>query len=1395
MGNVKGWSTGFIGNQYPDHSERGNPNTKGLTESGTPGVEGYIEEDIVDASIDNRPLKNLVYNDITIENDLIDVASEVDYGVFQGKLNEFEAVVLPHDIYPDPENPSENIQITLIRINSGSAIINGQVTQVGKQRISYFIKDNNTYIFPNYDEFEGEFVVEIVDQDYSGDYKPVWSRVPEGLPENFTDYQIEITNIYTNGDPDRQSIFNMYRDWEDIVPFQYNNEDVTGEDLEFGYDTNFGQFSEGHWLNSGGTQGTAVDKVTVKKDIRVKDKLLDQISFNSSTGKFEQEIITDAIFFDDISWDRSATSIDSESDLVDLYVHTNGDIYFINNANPGNIYMLTSGAFILKNKTLNASVATGLRKVDNNLFIIGQNGSVEVFDLNNDFDSYNTNPVDWFDSQTIFEQIRDIYIWDNKLWVVGDKTLWHTDYNTFDISSSLFTAVDIESELSVISGESVIDHINKVIQVRGNNLIDSSLQSTIDNLILNPSFELGGVGNLPESWSLQNLGGTNGTLTIQPSGLFGGYKAVLTITLTESEGIAWQELNRDLKSGEDYTLSVYLNSISSNLGEIRIIELDSTDAELSRSIQSYSFVGGEGWTRTTVSHTVSSNNAVKLRLEISTTSQSSLQIDGVQLETGTTSSEFVEMFDYLFIGYTKSASNTIDPPFALLDINDRYHPKFSRAKYGEIKSVNDAIYQGLNQVEFIDDLNIYSATFLNNVDEYDRISIVNLSKNYSDLDFRNKIEKLETITHFNNRTFIGGTIKNEVLKIVSINTTDVDINIKDSDSGESLISLLGNHVFVRTDGVNEARREFLYSSNLFETNTGLTDLGRYKPGETYTISIQLNDSDWEDFQVTAPDKNDGPWTIQQIANSLSSNVESSFPLTVISESSFIINEGLYSIGKRDVTKHLRGDIHKIVSQDGNNDNLYMIRGNQIYRSKPDPNVLKVGSTYNSYDWDLYNSDFGLVEYINKYNNEISFNDNSNNRDWLTIPVDPGYSIIPGSIRLKTNTSTEVGFTEGIDFIIDYENNRIIRHDGDNLLENTSFWTGNTGVQPVGWEVEFLSTTGTFIKTKIDETFTEFSGEIYINIPPSPSGDERGVVYQIYQPPVVNVGNTYTASVYVKSQNNVSPIIRITECDNTNESNLISGYDSTQQIYTIDDSSYGEWTRIDVSHTITNSSTDRIRFELETGSSNQLWFTYPQLERNPIATPYIEDEIRSRIDPDMHAWIDFTEIKILQPSVDYVFDNIERKVILEMTPTDDKSYYFSYKYERIFNPHTFGDSLPQFRITPDSRDDYFLYQPEGRIWAINQFLAMLSLDEQDELKISYSYHYPRVDLIKIRNRADQFGNYIYMVKGHQHENNPHKPYDLGTEDETHVFNVDQFDVVFLNIEKLTPNLGRKRNQSI
>ena len=169
MGNIKKWATGAIGNSYPDHSDRDNPNSAGLDTDGFPGIEAYIEEDEVNAATDNRPLKNLVENDGIISQNVTDVASEVDNGVFKDKYDAFDLEIQAQDYYEDPET-QENILINPIRIKSGSAIINGQVTRIGNQKLVYFYRndDSNSILFPD-SATSGSYKIEIYDDDYFSD--------------------------------------------------------------------------------------------------------------------------------------------------------------------------------------------------------------------------------------------------------------------------------------------------------------------------------------------------------------------------------------------------------------------------------------------------------------------------------------------------------------------------------------------------------------------------------------------------------------------------------------------------------------------------------------------------------------------------------------------------------------------------------------------------------------------------------------------------------------------------------------------------------------------------------------------------------------------------------------------------------------------------------------------------------------------------------------------------------------------------------------------------------------------------------------------------------------------------------------------------------------------------
>ena len=102
----------------------------------------------------------------------------------------------------------------------------------------------------------------------------------------------------------------------------------------------------------------------------------------------------------------------------------------------------------------------------------------------------------------------------------------------------------------------------------------------------------------------------------------------------------------------------------------------------------------------------------------------------------------------------KQDYNRTDPPFALIDINN---PTGSNAikyvfdKYGEVRKINTALHDDSNRMYVTDDKRIYSLTFLNNYNTYDRFTMVDIGQESNGLDVSDRMYKFETIAKFNNR--------------------------------------------------------------------------------------------------------------------------------------------------------------------------------------------------------------------------------------------------------------------------------------------------------------------------------------------------------------------------------------------------------------------------------------------------------------------------------------------------------------------------------------------------------------------------------------------------------------------------------------------------------------------
>jgi len=1375
---IKKWSTGQIGNTYPERLDTENPNTRGLDSNNQLGVEAYIEEDPVIASSDNRPLKNLVENDGILAQNASDVASEVDNGIFKNKYNEFNLSILSAEDYPDPET-DEPIRINKLRINSGSNIIDGEVVRTGSQKILYFYrKEDGSILFP---PVLTEKQIQITDPDYFsetgfGEYIPAYNSLSEPLPDDYTEYIVTIINT-DSGNPSntKTTVFETYRDWEDIIPFKAESTSVNNEHVDFINDLNYGQYSEGYWFGCGGVVNTRVSNVQVKKDIIIQDKLFSGDEFTLNSGKYQHPLVTDGLFFHDIQMAESV-GFDSNKHIQDLYVDDKNDIYFIQRSDDPKLYRVQNNSTQIDENDLNSSpkINLGIKRINDFIAIYGTDGLLKFVDINN----WSTTAI----NSTIVttETINDIYIWDDKIWVAGDTILWYSDnsYDTFIPGITTFTNIDLSLYIVNTSDDPIIEKITKLEEVEGNYITENSstLISTTKNLLSNPSFEQGGLGNLPTNWEFNYGGSGTGSLIVNnSSSIRGNYSAVLTKNLE-----TWVSATQSIKHQNisSYVFSVYLKSAAPQSVKLRITQINNADEETIQTEATYSIT--DSWERFVLGHTISGTDIKNIKVSIINEEATSISIDAAQLETSVLTN-YTENFNHLFIGFKKVGTDITNPPFALIDFDDKYNVKYSQEKYGYIKQINDVIATGNNGLDFIDDKNIYHLVFLNNKDEYDRFTITDLYKD--DINqTHDKIRKYESIRKFKDKIFYGGTVDNRVIQAVIPTNGNHTISFETPGTGFSLLTLLGPTTFV--DGSSSTKAMIQFDRIDFCNEAASTSLGNYQPNSSYHFKIRIDDITPIELAIQSPLEHEGPWTIAQIRDLIAEAwdiipdkpdlvwSETEDPAPIYSDwpvitSSIRERDGFYSTNGKNEFKHLRGNIHKIFIRSQNDENFYVVKDNKIFQTKYDLNVLKIDDIYEPYNWELYNTDYSLDLQKVVVNQEIIFNDDTNNRHYIPILVDENYKILNGSVRVKTNPDSEVGFCENEDFFVDYENSRIIRNNTNNLIANPEFDLGFNNWAQYGSGSGYLVLTDT-------SKFSDHVLGFWADVTPS-------TIYQKITTPL-NVGKTYTFSIYIKSEYVNSPTIRLLECRTANENSFVDGDFGPNEISSAVCSVTNGWTRFSISHTVVNALSTKLRIEIKQGLEQRLLITKAQLERNNFATPYVNGSSSTNIDPDMTVWIDFIQYKQLDQT-EYTFDTVNRKLILEETPEPYSNYYFTYKYNKIFNAYYYPDSKPIKAIIPDYRDDYFLFELEGKIWAIDQMFALLSLDLDNPLIVSYDYHYPRVDQIKIRNTPDVYGNYLYIVKGTAHYDNPYKPVDKGTTLDRYVNNIDPSTVDIHDLSQL------------
>lgn len=1428
MPRVKKWSTGSIGNQHPDHSERNNPNTRGLSIDGVPGIEGYIEEDRVIADQDNRPIENLSQNDQVLERNLSSVASEVDYGVLRNKDEEFRIEILSRGEYTNPEDESELIETTPLRIHSGQAIVDGQVTSVGNQKIIYFLKDDGSYLFPDYAEHEGKTVIPVSDDLYDGNYKPVYDTLADNLPNNFEAYEIKITNKYDSAD-DRITFFKVYRNWEDIIPYTPHSTE-TEETLNFVYDENYGRESEGVWLEGNNVDNVKISNVVVKKNIQVKDKLLKNFIQNGSF--YEKYIVTDGIFFDNIEW---KTATQEKLDVQDLYATEDNSLYFVyKHQEPSeNLFYLPVGSTQASNISLSNAADQAITRIigiGNILFVLGTNGYFKTYDMETKtgiLTEYN-----FFSDST--ENFRDVTHWQDRIWITTERNIYHVLISDFNETSG-FTTISFGDDIQAIAGNNVVERINIAKPIYGNFFVDSSLKVDSINYIKNSSFEKGGIGETPTYW-------TSSSFEISSSNAYRGtYKALLGANEN-----AYQEIINSFAIGQGVTFSVYLKSLLDTDASIIIEELDDEENVIASSENTISISAGSNWERFNISHIVT--NTGKIRVKIENKSSSIIQVDAVQLEDGLGVGQYVEGFEYLFIGFSKVDSDSSNPPFAFIDSKRLDQINYTTDFYGEIKTVNDCVFDNNNKLWFVDDTSVYTLVILNDEDEYNRITIKNITKEDKELNIEGSIDRLNTIERFDDRIFFGGNILNKTISFTVVDTEE-EHQVKILDADDPLVQaefqdsttirynitdLLGDFRIVPAHGDTGAKIEFSRIERVYEARSELDTSDKYRPNGLYLLAVQIDKNTPIIITIQMPALYEGPISIEEIYNKIIAVYSNEDIIMFNLDYSKSRVDGLYSIGKNKLTRHIRGNIQRIFKQnnveaiDHYDKGFYIILEDAILRSKYDPNVKKqengeyinqpeaittvdnitqLPTSANTNDiyyvkdfgyyrwdgftwidngyihkWNLSDTEHSLREFKNKYNQSINFNEESLNKNWVDLPITEGYALVPGTLRVKTNTETEIGFSENEDYFVDYENNKIIRSTLNNYLQDSNFeYVDSTSTS---WESYVDNTNADiFINKEIDFYYSFDSEEKIVDsfaaVHIESETAASGAVYQFVKPPSLNSGDTYTFSVKLKSNKTKIAKIAISECSN-DSSAFTTKNDATETLYEIgaedDQDDFNEWHYYTVSHTVTNSSSQYLRVEVytDTLTAEKLFIKEAQLERNQIATPYVKESVISRIDGGMTVYVDFTEYKNLVDGDDYFFDTANRKVVYSGLMDEDTELYFDYQYEKIFNPFVFQTSIPRFDVKTDEygRDDYFLYLYSGRIWAINFVLSLLSQDEENPLIVEYNYHYPRIDKIKIRNNPDQYGNYIYLVKGESDEINPYGPYDRGNERITHTIATDR-----------------------
>jgi hypothetical protein len=308
MPDIKKYSTGRLGNKWPEHPNSDHVNTKGLDREGTPGLEAYIDEDIVRAYDDNRPILNLLTNDEILNKYINEHAKS--YGIntiFKNSKTDWDVRIGDRGYYVDPENFNRQIITTPLNIRISSAINEGSGAIAGsfKELVGFKRSDGTSlWIDPHEWYYDNTPTVDDPYESYRGYYKPIYSDVSDSsVPEDYKDYELALRQIYTTGAIYKYPI---YTDRDVVIPLKSSIFNITDEVIDFSKDSvkypGYDYYPESFVTLKSQNLGTLeVGKDTLLKRYHRKEEYkITANNFNAEAGAFKALLKSD-VFRDNIS--------------------------------------------------------------------------------------------------------------------------------------------------------------------------------------------------------------------------------------------------------------------------------------------------------------------------------------------------------------------------------------------------------------------------------------------------------------------------------------------------------------------------------------------------------------------------------------------------------------------------------------------------------------------------------------------------------------------------------------------------------------------------------------------------------------------------------------------------------------------------------------------------------------------------------------------------------------------------------------------------------------------------------------------------------------------------------------------------------------------------------------